>query len=199
MWCESSQHVTSALLNLITCVTCQDGFVKHRQHPISVLPRNHKKTLPLPPCQHEKYNLLQHQKSLCNFEWLDTAILPLWSTFQPNQMLCLLNMPYTSPLVSLYMDYPTLSQSGQHQTPARCAPLLCSLPWVSPSQAELAATSFFIHKISTSVLLWDFYTTCWFCVCWSLSPYFELLEKGPSLTHLLHLQHSAWYKTTGIQ
>lgn len=111
---------------------------------------------------------------------------------------CLLNMPYTSPLVSLYMDHPTLSQPGQHQTPARCAPLLCSLPWVSPSQAELSATSFFIYKMSTSVLLWHFYIACWFCVCWSLSPYFELLEKGPSLTHLLHLQHSAWYKTTGI-
>ena len=44
MWCESSQRVTSALLNLITCVTCQNGFLKHRQHPISLLPRNHKKT-----------------------------------------------------------------------------------------------------------------------------------------------------------
>ena len=191
MWCESSQCMTSALLNLITCVTCQNGFLKHRQHLISVLPRNHKKTPPHPHANMRNTTSCSIRRAFATLNgWTQPFFL---CNLRSSQIRCFLSSEH-----ALYIPVGVSLYPGQHQTPARCAPLLCSLPWVSPSQAELSATSFFIYKMSTSILLWHFYIACWFCVCWSLSPYFELLEKGPSLTHLLHLQHSAWYKTTGI-
>lgn len=66
-------------------------------------------------------------------------------------------------------------------------PLLWHLPWVSPSQAGLIATSFFIHETFAGVLLRHLlHCVLLLCACLSLPPYFELLDKGPSLTHLLH-------------
>lgn len=102
---------------------------------------------------------------------------------------------YIPALVSLYMDYPTLSQSDN----IRLQPdvlLFCSLPQIvllrQNYKYSLSLSIKYLYSCGIFTLHAGFVYADLFHPIW-------ISEKGPSLTHLLHLQHSAYSKQLKIQ